>query len=456
MPRNLAIDDIRYEPPSPRLAWLETAGLTLLIPVIGLLFHRADPMFVQGPFPWLILAPLAVGMRYGFLQGFVSGIATVLLLAAGWRFSAVHTLHDFPVEYALAALITGAIAGEFADGWLRRLGRMQILLDYRSSRQSEFTRSYHLLKVSHDQLEERLAGRQYSLRNALMDLRSSLVASDQRSLLEHNALRILEFLEIHGDLHQAALYPVDEQGRMQTGALARIGGTMPTVIPSHPMIVAALDSGRIVSVREQSFRQAEAHEQDDILAVIPLIDIDGRIRALVIATEMPFLSYNGDNLDLLGALGGSIGDFLATGVQRLEYAGREDDAAFVSRLQRWSVYADRYQLPSNIAAFDFAAGLSSLHGGLGLENLLFEQLRGLDEPLLVPGAASDTVLILMPLSDDQGAEGYRRRMFAQFAERLERELQPSDVSFTFVPVLPGRDPNTVVADLLTEARNARA
>ena len=43
--------------PHPALVVLEWAALTLLLPLLGLWYHRADPFFLQASFPWLMLAP---------------------------------------------------------------------------------------------------------------------------------------------------------------------------------------------------------------------------------------------------------------------------------------------------------------------------------------------------------------------------------------------------------------
>ena len=146
-----------------RWAWLETPLLTAL--VLGLCYwlHPADPLFLQG-FPWPILAPLLLAVRYGFLQGACS--AALLVLAA----LVLHRLGmpgyvQLPGSFIVGVLVSSMVVGEFRDLWGRRLERLQTANEYRQYRLDEFTRAYHVLRSSHERLEQRVAGSDTSLRS---------------------------------------------------------------------------------------------------------------------------------------------------------------------------------------------------------------------------------------------------------------------------------------------------
>ncbi|WVM92367.1 hypothetical protein ULG90_22760 [Halopseudomonas pachastrellae] len=92
-----------------RWAWLETPLLTAL--VLGLCYwlHPADPLFLQG-FPWPILAPLLLAVRYGFLQGACS--AALLVLAA----LVLHRLGmpgyvQLPGSFIVGVLVSSMVVG---------------------------------------------------------------------------------------------------------------------------------------------------------------------------------------------------------------------------------------------------------------------------------------------------------------------------------------------------------
>ncbi|WVM92368.1 hypothetical protein ULG90_22765 [Halopseudomonas pachastrellae] len=62
----------------------------------------------------------------------------------------------------------------FRDLWGRRLERLQTANEYRQYRLDEFTRAYHVLRSSHERLEQRVAGSDTSLRSTLLLLRRQL------------------------------------------------------------------------------------------------------------------------------------------------------------------------------------------------------------------------------------------------------------------------------------------
>jgi hypothetical protein len=154
----------------PIYSWLETAAICIAAVVLGLVVSPDDPFFTrQGSFPWTLLAPLLIGLRYGFLQAFVAAllliIANYILVLffeqAQWQFS---------TAASLGMLLSAMLTGEFRDIWERRINRLGMSNEYRQARLEEFTRNYHVLKLSHDQLEQESAGQTRSLRSALMEV----------------------------------------------------------------------------------------------------------------------------------------------------------------------------------------------------------------------------------------------------------------------------------------------
>ena len=96
--------------------------------------------------------------------------------------------------------------------------------NFRRLRLDEFARAYHVLKVSHDALEQKVAGGTQNLREALQTLRRQLLAAKQpdRPLLGiENA--ILALFSHYGWVQTAALFSVDEKGNVEAKAVATMG-----------------------------------------------------------------------------------------------------------------------------------------------------------------------------------------------------------------------------------------
>src|SRR5688500_1670324 len=143
--------------PSVWLAAIETGAVAVAPVAIGMWLHPNDPFFLNQQFSWPALAPLLMGLRYGFAHGFGCAFGLIILLAASYR-QQWFPLPEFPAQYAVGLLATGMLAGEFADVWMRRNRRQEVTSDVRRIRLDEFARAYHILKVSHDTLEQRVAG----------------------------------------------------------------------------------------------------------------------------------------------------------------------------------------------------------------------------------------------------------------------------------------------------------
>lgn len=416
-------DEFARLTPRPPVAWAETVAATLLVPIVGLLLHRQDPLFLHGGFPWLIFAPLLVGGRYGFVHGFSSALLTVALMLLAWRVAGLPD-RDFPFQYALATVIVGMFAGELTDLWLRRLARMQLANDYAGSRLAEFTRSYHVLKASHDQLEERLADQRYNLRDALADLRKKFVAAGTRDILHDHADQILEFLSVHGQLQQAWLYEVFDNSRLGDVPLATLGSPPVSLDRQHPMLQACLDQGQLISVRTDGPQPELRRQRQGLLAVIPLVDIRGRIWAVVAVRAMPFVVFHRKNLNLLSVIGSHLGDLMADSLRQSRPAGNvPDENVFCDELRLWILYAMRYQLESLLVGVELAPSVSAEGAPVRLDHLLFEQMRTLDSGLRLANArGGHSLLVLMPLTKVAGAEGYRARIGRLVEAQLGRPL----------------------------------
>lgn len=420
-----SIEDIRYQPPPLWVRLAETVLLTLVVPAVGLWFNERDPLFLNAPFAWLVVGPLLAGLRYGFIFGFGSAVATVLIMGGAWRLGVAGG--EFPLQYAIGLFLAGMVAGEFTDVWRRRLGQMQVVNDYQATRLDEFVRNYHLLRVSHDQLAERLAANPYNLRDALRHLGRRFTTTHP---LEVRAADILNFLAWHGKFQQAAFYGVDEKGKVQQPALARLGSEEDDVLNS-PMVQACLRDRCMISMRSERMGDAGTNGTSPLLAVVPLIDVEGRLWGIVTVTDMPFMTYNEKTLNLLAVLGGNLGDLIKES-QRTETARSGDtQGEFRERLQRWIVYSRRYKLESLVMVVQLPdESESDEEESQAVVDFLFEQLRVLDYPVMVRGEdGCRRLLILMPLTPEEGARAYRARISRQMLERFGKEADEYGLRF---------------------------
>ena len=161
--------------------WAETITITTLFFVVGVLTHPEDPLLTRGAFPWSIFAIILIAMRYGSSEAFASSVA--LHAAAGLHAYFTDTgLWPLPLDFSLGLLICSLLLGEFRDTWEQKTEKIERSNEYRQARLEEFTHSYHVLKISHDALEQAHAGKRNSMRSALLTARAELQGADPEAV----------------------------------------------------------------------------------------------------------------------------------------------------------------------------------------------------------------------------------------------------------------------------------
>ncbi|MGK0250288.1 MAG: hypothetical protein ACI910_003057, partial [Oleispira sp.] len=131
-------------------------------------------------FFWPVLGPLVISLRYGFARGFICALVTIAGIASFMKITG--NLAAFPFSLAVGMILSVMISGEFRDYWHRK--SQKHVLAHQSMRQQldSFTKNYHLLKVSHDQLEQRTAGQTISLRTEINTLQNLATKHADRRL----------------------------------------------------------------------------------------------------------------------------------------------------------------------------------------------------------------------------------------------------------------------------------
>ncbi len=150
----------------------------------------------------------------------------------------------YPGSISLGLLLVAMLAGEFCDMWHRRLHRLSALNFYpQRTLVEKFTRSYHMLSLSHAQLERRVQANTRSLRETMTYLRTRalLIHSDQPDHRELYHL-IMEVLSSFGSLQVAAFYRVDEYDIFIPEIVLSTGSNPKPVPIIDPMLLHALRS----------------------------------------------------------------------------------------------------------------------------------------------------------------------------------------------------------------------
>ena len=380
-------------------SWLETVIMTLAAMLLGYLYSPADPLLVTTDFPWMIFVPLLVAVRYGFLPGLVS----VLLILSSLIISSWIQQTSLPTSFIIGMLIITFIAGEFRDLWYKKLMALYVSNEYRQYRLDDFTRSYRLLQVSHDELELRIAGSSHSLRSTLLILRRSLQKTDntQQNELASIAEQAMQIFSQYGAFTAAGLYYIDQEQSLDLNPLVTLGD-MPKLSMDDILLAACLKTKHTVSIREQLLDKGA---NPSLLQVcVPLLDTDKNLVGVLAIAQIPFFSMTEQTLNLLTLLAGYIADVLGSDSKAIQL---DDPHAqyFSQQLQRASLNTQNYNLSAVICAFEFNKNNAALR------QLLEQSQRGLDLQLELTNSREHyLLLVLLPLTSEQGLLSYLERI----------------------------------------------
>ena len=239
----------------------------------------------------------------------------------------------------------------------------------------------------------------------------------------------------HGWVQVAGLHEVSETGEVSQDPVASLGTAAP-IDPSLPMVVRALESRSLVTVRELP-------ESTGPLAVIPLEDVERNLLGVVVIHEMPFVAFTEEHLHLLVVLGGHTADLLVSAEQATEVA---DPAAqdFLRRLRRAHDDLRRFGLPGSLVAVSMGAPAARV----GVDRLIEGTKRGLDQDWRqASGDGRVVIFLLMPLTDAQGVDGYERRLRSLIKERFAGAFGEEEVAVWARPIVRERTPELQLQDL---------
>ena len=322
--------------------WTESIAISLSFPVIGYAIDPSDPFFINYEFPWLILAPVLAGLRYGFVAGITSATLLISLVTSGF-FLGWPRVSSFPEEMIIGLLLLTLISTEFRESWVRQTKLLDHKYNHLKLRMDKFARSYHLIKGSHYRLEQHLASQAKSLRLSLDDLKKKVLTLENHKgePLAGIGDSVLKILGSYANVQMAGIYPVNEQRKMNPNPVASLGQPR-TLLPSDPVIAEALKTGDVASIEME---KNGAMPAVGALIAIPLIDVYQRIWGVIVVNEMPLFAFQENTMDFLAVLGGKIGDLVK---RRADAHCDDNDAGKVFRKQAAADH-QRNRLPENIS-----------------------------------------------------------------------------------------------------------
>lgn len=423
--------------PELKAKWIEPIIISFLFPSIGYVIDYKDPFFIDYAFPWLVFAPLLIALRYGFAGGLVCVSLLIGMVTIAF-FLEWPQVPYIPKGMLIGMLLVTMISAEFYDVWYRKNKLLEEKYCHVGLRMDEFTRDYHLLKGSHNQLEQHLANHAKSLRSCLFDLKKQILSlkNHEGGPLKGIGKEILKLFSNYANIHTAAVYEINEHNKIVREPVAYLGTPSPLWI-SDPLIIEAVKTRHVASINTV---KNDALVAAGALAVIPLVDVYKKIWGLVVVNEMPLFAFQQNTMDLLAVLGGSVGDLIK---RRAE--SYDNKKALEVGLAR--ILIDIKQL--NTSAVMIGAILSARNNQSECQTRFLTELRVVDKIwILEENQRYHFFLIVLPYTDSQGALDFLKRTGLPMPSTIEGcQYSNNDEASIYVRVL---DRKNSIEEILSE------
>jgi len=386
----------------------ELLVFALLVPFAGLWLFPEDPLGLNSGFPWAAAGPIVFAARYGAAWG----LGCALLAGAAMFYLSPA---DPDSVLILPVLVVGTIVlciivGDIVGGTRLRLRQSDAEIHFLRRRLEEFSRDYHVLKVSHGQLEEFLAGQRMSLRQALQELES--VLSHRDGELETPGDELMALFAQFCSVQVAGLYSARDGENVDPIVVAMLG-TMGELPRDDPLLALAADRHELASLKPEG-GVSNRHE-DELLAVVPIVDAVGHLYGVLAVREMHFMAFQQPNLDLMALLGGYIGDMLA----RAQGPGLTDRERFMDALDN----ALKFARGNNVRSSLLFVELIESEVAADIARHLAKSIRGLDSAWLPDSVDGEhTVVILLPLMPASQCEAFLLRASMSVEEAFGQAL----------------------------------
>ncbi len=388
---------------------IELLVFALAAPVTGSLLFPHDPLGLQAGFPWAIVGPVIFAARYGVAHGAVCAVVA----AAAILFTAALFYGSLVAAIVLSAgmVVLSVVVGDAGSEWRKRAAQAGAENQYLRHRLKEFSNDYHVLKVSHGQLEEYMAGQRLSLRQALQQLKPVLTA-------EENGLQagseLMAVFSQFCSVQIAGLYAMKNDKIVDSRAVA-IHGNMGELPMFDKILNLAIKEQKLVSVKLDSL--AEDKHQNDLLAAVPIVDAGGKLHGVLAIRDMHFMAFQQENLNLLSLLCGYVGDMLT----RSKGASNTRGAWFMAELET----ALRFASTNSVRSSLLCIRLKRFDADRQISDHIASGIRSLDASWQLQSRDGfQTVVVLLPLISKSQAEGYLQRLIdsitAQFGIDFEK------------------------------------
>lgn len=380
--------------------WGEAAGLTLITLFFCHYFNPSNPLFVKAMFPWPWLASVIIVFQYGFGPALLTaGIITVG--AFFQKEMGMLSILDFQA-YVLSGLTLIMICALSSSSWARRVIHAEVLEAYNDERLKSLSRSYYMLRISTDYLEQNIITKPMTLRLALKEL-LKLNVQQGGSLSWEAGEGFLHIIAQLCSVNIAGIYCYEGK-KINLEPFVELG-SMGMLDKKDPVIKKCLEIEQLCYV---GVNQIEKTTDCNYLLAIPLIGDKNNPLGILVIKDIPFWNLREETVRTLTILSFYFAKELVTdpevGVFLQAYPSCTVD--FARQLIRLIDLKKEMNIDSALVAIVIPKTLTPHNVIYNLEN----QSRFLDAYWSMEQGDNDVLITLMPFTAAAGISGYKKRI----------------------------------------------
>jgi hypothetical protein len=425
---------------TPPHAYIEIILLSLIIPMLGLIFSPNDIFFLQAEFPWIILSPLLVSLRYGTISGIISLFIIVIALLLLIR-SNNADMSQFPLHTIAGMIILSLIAGSIIEAWKQRFKKLSQEKTYMEMRLKQVDNAYRVLQASHAQLEDKFVEKTLSLRQSLALIQTDLNQYPQNPL-KLVAQKTLDLLAQFEWLEIAAVYAIDPKiGVVEKPLVSQ--GKMAPLMADDELLQRCLKTGKPSSISKSTYLQQPHKIHSNLIAAIPIVDAKQKIWCVLAVRQMQFTEFHQQNINLLSLIGRYTANLLAnmkacTKLSHWKQAFIEIDSALkIITQHRLDAHLVAFNLPNTEKQYDYCNFIDLLSAGLN-------QRWRIEDSCL-------RLLVLVPISTPKDNQHYMKMLQQQFTQEFKQTFKQSGIRIEST-YFKRYDSSKRLADILLKVR----
>ncbi|KTD39429.1 hypothetical protein Lnau_0196 [Legionella nautarum] len=380
--------------------WGEPVVLTLLALGFCYLIHPTNPLFVREIFPWPWLIPVIVVFQYGFGPALLS-VALIIFVAVIQKDTGMFPIRDFQ-SYILSGMTLILVCTIVSSSWIRRILNAEVLQTYNDERLKSLSRSYYMLRVSSDYLEQNIISKPMTLRLAFKEL-LKLNLNEHNELTPEVAYSFLQLISQFCQINIGGIY-LYQAKQLNSEPFAEVG-LIGKLIEQDPLIKKCLDSEQVCYV---SINQIEDTSDCVYLVAAPLISNDYRCLGILVIKEMPFWNLNDETLRILNILVYYFSKeiIVSSDISHFLHQYPECSVDFARQLNRLIPLKKDFDVDSALVAVMVSKKLRPHNVIENLKN----QHRLLDSNWSLEQDDYDVLITLMPFTAAAGIHGYITRI----------------------------------------------